>query len=47
LGCGVGARSIFASGSSLTLHGGSVKIHDLPGLRKLAAFQGRYLDARD
>jgi hypothetical protein len=31
----------------LMLRGGSVKIHDLPGLRKLAAFQGRYLDARD
>ena len=31
----------------LTLHKGSVKIHDLNGLRKLAGFQGGYLNSRD
>jgi CRP-like cAMP-binding protein len=31
----------------LTLQNGSVKIHDLNGLRKLAGFQGGYLNSRD
>jgi CRP-like cAMP-binding protein len=31
----------------LTLHKGSAKIHDLNGLRKLAGFQGGYLNSRD
>ena len=31
----------------LTLHKGRVRIHDLNGLRKLAGFQGGYLDSRD
>jgi biotin operon repressor len=31
----------------LTLHKGRVKIHDLNGLRKLAGFQGGYLNSRD
>ena len=31
----------------LTLHKGNVKIHDLDGLRKLAGFQGGYLNSRD
>jgi CRP-like cAMP-binding protein len=30
----------------LTVRKGSVSIHDLAGLRKLAGFQGGYLDAR-
>ncbi len=31
----------------LTLRKGSVTIHDLAGLRKLAGFQGGYLNARE
>jgi CRP-like cAMP-binding protein len=31
----------------LTVHKGSVKIHDLNGLRKFAGFQGGYLNSRD
>jgi CRP-like cAMP-binding protein len=31
----------------LTLHKGTVNIHDLNGLRKLAGFQGGYLNSRD
>jgi len=31
----------------LTLRGGRVTIHNLSGLRKLAGFQGGYLNARD
>ena len=31
----------------LTLHKGSVRIHDLSRLRKLAGFQGGYLNSRD
>ena len=31
----------------LTLHKGTVKIHDLNGLRKLAGFHGGYLNSRD
>jgi CRP-like cAMP-binding protein len=31
----------------LTLQKGSVRIHDLDGLRKLAGFQGGYLNSRD
>ena len=31
----------------LTLHKGNVEIHDLNGLRKLAGFQGGYLNSRD
>ena len=31
----------------LTLKKGEVHIHDLNGLRKLAGFQGGYLNARD
>jgi CRP-like cAMP-binding protein len=31
----------------LTLHKGTVKIHNLSGLRKLAGFQGGYLNSRD
>ena len=31
----------------LTLHRGSVRIHDLNRLRKLAGFQGGYLNSRD
>jgi hypothetical protein len=30
----------------LTVRKGSVSIHDLAGLRKLAGFQGGYLNAR-
>ncbi len=32
---------------SMTLSKGSVRIHDLNGLRKLVGFQGGYLDARE
>jgi hypothetical protein len=31
----------------LTVRRGTVTIHDLAGLRKLAGFQGGYLNARD
>jgi CRP-like cAMP-binding protein len=31
----------------LALRGGSVKIHDLSGLRRLAGFRGGYLNARN
>ena len=31
----------------LTLEKGTVKIHDLKGLRKLAGYQGGYLNSRD
>ena len=31
----------------MTLQKGTVHIHDLSGLRKLAGFQGGYLDSRD
>ena len=31
----------------LTLRKGNVKLHDLNGLRKLAGFQGGYLNSRD
>ena len=31
----------------LTIRKGTAKIHDLAGLRKLAGFQGGYLNSRD